>query len=82
MTNGTAAQPGAVVMTVNPGSPAEAGGMLVGDVIVEVDGQAVASVAQVQAAVGAGTVGETMLITVVRGDARLVLSVVPAAAAA
>ena len=37
---------------------------------------------QVQAAVGAGTVGETMLITVVRGDARLVLSVVPAAAAA
>lgn len=82
MTNGTAGQPGVAVVTVSPGSAAEAGGMVVGDVIVEVDGQKVSSTAQLQAAVAAGTVGEPMLITVVRGDATLVLSVVPAAAAA
>ncbi|MBK8463342.1 MAG: PDZ domain-containing protein [Nigerium sp.] len=80
MVNGTAAQPGAVVATVTAGSPAEAGGVKVGDVIVAVDGHTVTSTADLLARVGASQVGETMMMTVVRAGATLVLPVVPAAA--
>ncbi len=63
---GGTAVPGAYVGSIHPGSPAEAAGLKVGDVIVAVGDKPVASVDDLTAALGKLGPGPTML-TVARG---------------
>lgn len=65
-----AAQPGsrgAVVVSLEPGGPASQAGVLVGDVVVTLDGKAVKDTSDVQELLGPGFVGKTIAASVVRG---------------
>lgn len=66
---------GVLVMKVEVGSPAEAAGIVRGDIILSVDGVAAASAAEVQRAVAARKPGDTVTVTVLHGDAKRALSV-------
>ena len=59
---------GALVQQVSPGSPAAAAGIRVGDIIVRVGDQAVATSEDVLVAVRAGRIGQSVQIESVRGD--------------
>jgi S1-C subfamily serine protease len=61
---------GLVVLSVEPDAPAARAGVLVGDVVFAVDGQPVQSPEQVVDLLGAGTVGRTLGLDLVRGGAR------------
>ena len=66
---------GAVVQTLLPASPAEAAGIVLGDVIVEVDGEKVQTSEDVGAAVADGKVGDTVQVRVARGGEEQTLEV-------
>ena len=59
---------GAYVTDVTEGSAAEEAGIQVGDVIVEIDGTAIDSSGDVQAAVRSNAPGDTIPVVIVRGD--------------
>lgn len=61
---------GALVQFVEPGSPAAAGGLDRGDIIIEIDGRTIEGTEDVFAAVRARKVGDTVSVVVVRGDAQ------------
>ncbi len=64
------AQPGnrgAVVVSVEPGGPASQAGILVGDVVVTLDGKPVKDTSDVQELLGPGFVGKTIIASLVRG---------------
>lgn len=63
---GAAADRGILVGRVEPRSDAEAAGLRVGDVIVEVRGSAVTSAGDVLSALGSVKQGDTVALTVVR----------------
>jgi len=67
---GIAAQGGAIVLEVEPGSPAAEAGLRPGDVIVAVDGRPVDAVEQVLAALRRSRAGDRLPLTVVRGGQR------------
>ncbi len=71
---------GAVVMRVALDSAAAAAGLEVGDVIVAVDGQAVATSDDLAAAVAAHRAGDAVELTVLRGEAELAVEVTLGAA--
>lgn len=58
---------GLLVAHVEPGSPADKGGILLGDVLVELEGKAVADTDAVQEVLGSFKVGQTIAIKLVRG---------------
>lgn len=58
---------GVIVLSVEPSSPAEKAGMLVGDVILTIDGKPVADTDDVQAALGPDSVGKALAVRVLRG---------------
>ena len=62
-----AAERGALVQSVEPGSPAASAGIQADDVIVDYDGGAVQSVAQLTRMVGETPGGRTVGITIMRG---------------
>jgi serine protease Do len=64
---------GVMVAHVEPGSPAEAAGLVLGDVVYEIDGEPVASVRVLAARVAEGGVGNDCEILVARDGATLVL---------
>jgi S1-C subfamily serine protease len=64
---GLATDQGLIVIGVLPTSPAEAGGLRVGDIIVEIDGVAVTDEADLTAAVDSTPIGESLELTIVRG---------------
>jgi len=66
---------GAVVTLVEPDSPAEAAGIVAGDVVVAVDDVEVMNSADLRNRVGLVRVGEQVTVTVVRGGARKNLKV-------
>jgi len=72
-----AALPGAVVVAVQPGGPAERAGLRRGDVIVAVAGRAVGSPAAVVQAVEAAGVGTPLTLTLQRSGQQISLAVVP-----
>lgn len=66
---------GALVQFVEPGSPADDGGLSRGDIIVEMDGRTIKGTEDVFGAVRARKVGEAIDVRIVRNDAELVISV-------
>src|SRR5438093_655253 len=60
---------GLIVVSVEPGSPAERGGLVLGDVIVAVDGTPVHSHDDVAAQLTSEKVGASLRIRLVRGGA-------------
>lgn len=58
---------GLIVLTAEPGGPAERAGVLVGDVVVSLEGKAVADVQDLQAVLGGDTVGKTVKADIMRG---------------
>jgi S1-C subfamily serine protease len=65
---------GAVVVGVQPRSPAEAAGMETHDIIVEIAGRAVKDAQSAKRAIGSHRPGESVPFTVLRGQQRLVLT--------
>lgn len=62
---------GLIVVTVQPGGPAERAGILLGDVLVALDGAPVADLDDVQARLGSDRIGTTVAALVIRGGARV-----------
>jgi len=67
---------GAIVLGVEEKSPADAGGIIVGDIITAMGGKAVADAEEVHAQLGSGAVGERLRIDVLRGGTPRQLEVV------
>jgi len=67
---------GALVRFVEPGSPADIGGIERGDIVTKVDDRDIVGAEDVFAAVRAREVGDTVRVTVVRGDTQRELEVV------
>lgn len=67
---GIAADSGAIVLELEPGSPAARAGLRPGDVIVAVDGRPVDAVEQVLAALRRSGAGDRLRLTAVRGGER------------
>lgn len=65
---------GVMVLTVEPGNPAEEGGILAGDVIVEIANQPIADTDDMQAALR-GAIGKELPVVVLRAGARTELRV-------
>jgi S1-C subfamily serine protease len=66
---------GLLVVEIAPGSPALAGGLLVGDILVALDGQTVDDGEALQALLGGERVGRPVAVQVVRGGALVTLEV-------
>ncbi len=66
---------GALVQFVEPNSPADSGGLERGDIIIDIDGRTIEGTEDVFGAVRARKVGDTVAVTVVRGDAQRSLDV-------
>jgi S1-C subfamily serine protease len=60
---------GLIVVSVQPEGPAAKSGLLLGDVLVTLDGTSVSAPEDVQAAVGARPVGSTIMATILRAGA-------------
>ncbi len=58
---------GLMVLTVEPGGPAEQAGLLLGDILVALDGSAVADTDAVQGALGREAIGRDVRVSLVRG---------------
>ncbi len=69
---------GVIALSVEPGGPADAAGLLVGDIITAIDGRPVADTDDVQAALGTEAVGRKLELTLVRGGAPATLGVTAA----
>jgi S1-C subfamily serine protease len=68
---------GALIVNVDPGSPAEEAGVLRGDVVVGVDGTAVNAITPFANLLASAVAGVELDLFVVRGDEQLVIPVVP-----
>jgi S1-C subfamily serine protease len=58
---------GLIVLTVEPSGPADSAGLLIGDILVALDGKAVSDTDHVQAALGADAVGQAVNASLIRG---------------
>ncbi len=70
---------GVLIVDIVPNSPAQSAGLEAGDVIVEIDGEAIDNATQVQEIVEASEVGATLEVTVDRDGKEQTLSVRPGA---
>lgn len=68
---------GVIVLGTETGAPAERAGVLVGDVFLSVNGQAVSDAMDVQHALGAAVIDRTVSATIVRGGALAVIEIAP-----
>jgi S1-C subfamily serine protease len=66
---------GAIVLGVEPAGPADRGGLIVGDIIVAIAGEAVEDADDVHARLGSGTVGTALPIAIRRGGSPQSLTV-------
>jgi len=66
---------GMMAFTVEPGGPAERAGVLIGDVLLALDGEPVSDVGDVQAMLGGERVGKPLRALVLRGGATLELTI-------
>jgi S1-C subfamily serine protease len=68
---------GILVLTIEPGSPAERAGLVAGDVIVSLNGHPVAGIDDLHRLLGAEAIGAKLPITIVRGAEKRDLDIVP-----
>lgn len=68
---------GLMILNVEPGTPAEQGGLMLGDILVVLDGQPIAVGEDLQAALGPNAVGKQVTLSVIRGGQRKDLTVTP-----
>lgn len=61
---------GLLVNSLAPGGPAEAAGVLIGDVLIELDGKPCRDMDDVHTALGSGSIGQQLKITLIRGGER------------
>jgi serine protease Do len=61
---------GLLVNSLAPGGPAEAAGVLVGDVLIELDGKPCRDLDDLHTALGAGSIGQQLQIALIRGGER------------
>jgi serine protease Do len=71
-----AASAGLIVLTAEPDGPAERAGVLVGDVLLSIEGREVQDVQDLQAVLGGDTVGKTVKAAIVRGGLLVEASIV------
>jgi serine protease DegS len=64
-----------LVIEVSPGSPAEKSGILLGDIVVTVEGSPIANMQSLQPFLDSENVGRTIAFDVVRGGQRVKLSI-------
>jgi membrane-associated protease RseP (regulator of RpoE activity) len=64
------AEPGVLIVSVTPNSPAATAGLKRGDIVLKVDDQPVNQAAELAAAIQAAQVGDLLTLTVQRGDAQ------------
>jgi serine protease Do len=62
---------GLIVLSLAPEGPAEQGGVLVGDILLDIEGRPLRDVADLQAALGGETIGEKVRVGLVRGGERV-----------
>jgi S1-C subfamily serine protease len=62
---------GVIIVAVEPNSPAEGAGLLIGDVLVALDGVPVSDIADVQALLGPERVGTAMSASIIRAGLRV-----------
>lgn len=62
---------GLIVLTLAPEGPAEQGGMLVGDILLDVGGRSLGDVGDLQDALGSESIGEQVRVGLVRGGERV-----------
>ncbi len=65
------------VLSVAPDSPAAQGGIKMGDLIVAISGQAVASVDHIHRFLSEWPIGRSVILTIIRGQERLQMEVTP-----
>ena len=58
-----------MVVNVQPGGPADLAGVMMGDVLVALDGTPVGDIDDVQAVLGPHRVGSTVLVSIIRAGA-------------
>lgn len=66
---------GVIILGIEPGGPADRGGLIVGDVITTLGGEKVQDVADVHGRLGPGSVGATLPVDVLRGGAPVTVNV-------
>lgn len=71
------ANEGVIVVNVEPNGAAEKAGVLIGDVLVAINGTPVSNTSDVQAMLGPDSVGQTLTLQLVRGGALTELAIVP-----
>lgn len=64
---GLAQQAGLLVVGVEPGGPAEKGGIMLGDLLIGLAGQAIENADELQAHLGSDRVGQSLQVRVIRG---------------
>jgi serine protease Do len=62
---------GLIVLSLAPQGPAEQGGVLVGDILLDLDGRPLRDVGDLQAALGGGKIGGEIRVGLVRGGERI-----------
>jgi S1-C subfamily serine protease len=72
---GTEQEQGLMIMSVEPDSPAEQGGLLLGDIVIALDGEAVAEVEELQDRLSGERVGRQVPVRVIRAGAPLEVKV-------
>lgn len=66
---------GLIMLSVEPGAPAAKAGMLVGDVLIALDGKPIADTDDVQAVLGTESVGQEVKASIIRGGAAMELTI-------
>jgi S1-C subfamily serine protease len=67
---------GVIVINVEPDGPADKAGVLIGDVLVAIDGNPVSDTGNVQAMLGTETVGKSLKVQLIRGGAPLEVTLI------
>lgn len=70
---------GLLIVAVEPGSPAEKGGLLLGDIIISFGDQPTREPGDLQMALGPGRIGVATPVTIIRGGERRELTITPVA---
>jgi S1-C subfamily serine protease len=66
---------GVIVLSVEPGGPAQAGGIVIGDVLLSIAERPVTDLGDVQSALGSDSVGRTVPVELLRGGERKTVEV-------